>query len=193
MMTGNDIKDFAKAGVLKQLKVDDIDLVNAINLASIELHKKFRLTVNEYYVLMKEGVTIYTLPEDCLQVLEIYNQEGELYTLNEEFDLNTISTVAYNQVQVGNPISGKYLSVIYQASPIIITSLDNTVSVPYTLLEPLLYYIGYVMYGSSSADLDGPASHHMQVFLDSCNRIKNDGLITQETEIKSTISAKGYI
>jgi len=192
-MTGNDIKAFATAGVLKQVKVNDTDLVSAINLASIELHKRFRLTVNEYYLPMTQVTTIYTLPEDCLHVLEVYNQEGQIFNLNDETDLNSVSTISYNQIQVGNPIDGEYLSVIYQASPKLNTSLDDVISIPYTLLEPLLHYIGYVMYGSSSADLDSPASHHMQVYMDSCKKIELDGLITPDNQIKHVVSAKGYV
>lgn len=192
-MIGTDIKNFATAGVLKQLSVDDTELVSAINLAMIELHKVFRLTVNEQLILMTELNTLYTLSDDCLHVIEVYNQIGQRYHLNDEYEENSISTISYNQIQVGNPIPGEYLSVIYQASPQLIATLDGTVSIPHTLLEPMLHYIGYVMYGSSSADLDSPASHHIKIFHDSCDRVKREGLITPDNEVENNVNAKGYV
>ncbi|MEA3496900.1 MAG: hypothetical protein U9R42_12820 [Bacteroidota bacterium] len=192
-MTGNDIKAFATAGVLKQVKLEDDKLVNAINIANIELHKKFRLTINEQYVLMAEATTIYQLNEDCLHVVEVYNQRAELFDLNNEYDLNTISTISYNQIQVSNPIPGEYLSVIYQASPPLITSLDDTIAIPYTLLTPMLHYIGYVLYGGSSGDLDGPSAHHLQAYTSSCNMIIDEGLITPDNGVLSSVCAKGYV
>ena len=208
-MTVQDIMTIAKYGELKQLPVarDDIAVISFINLGLIELYKRFILkteevvihlgvtnTVDDNYKMISD--TIYELPDDCMYIVAVYEEDGTEAAINEEEDLLSINTIAWNRIQVPLATYEANISVIYVASPIWLSAdnLAEQLPLPQQLTEALLHYIGYRAHGSFDGLINAENNTHYQRFERSCNKAKEDGLITADG-ISSTkrLDKKGFV
>ena len=194
-MTIQDIINMAKYGELKQLPVanDDIAVISFINLGLIELYKRFILKTEEIIITL--GVptvpeddyqmisdTIYELPANSMYIVDAYEEDGVPIPINEEKNLLTINTVAWNRIQVPTPTFDANISIIYVASPILFTknNLEEQLPIPAQLFEALLHYIGYRAHGSFNGLINAENNTHYQRFERSCNKAKEEGLITAD-------------
>jgi len=195
-VTVKDVIEYAKHSELNQLAVkDDLDALLAyINLGVLELYKRFNLKNKEVLVELKENITTYTLPEDCIKIEAIYNNLGMQLPINEENDIYAVMTPTYNTIQVPFPIAGVVLSIIYVAAPTKVIEDTDLIPLPEQFLEPLLQYIGYKAHASINATTEQGSENNAYYirFEASCKRIKDLGLLNNDIDDRPIFKIRGF-
>lgn len=204
-MTVRQVIDLAKASELNGLgkaSTDEI-VVGYINLAMIELYKRFGLRNKEWLIELVDGVDIYTMPADFMWAVAAYGEVDIRSTeivnqlpINEEDNPLSINTVSWNKLQVPVAVSGAYISVIYVASPDVYTinDLEEVLDLPPQMLEALLAYVGYK--GNSTIDSGVQTEDNAWYirFEASCNKIREYGVMTSDDMyMNKRLSTRGYV
>ena len=189
-MTVEQVIDLAKSGELYNLgEKDNSVILNYINLGLIELYKRFRLETKEYIITLQEDVEMYDLPSDLMWIIEAYGEVPENSTemvsvlpINEEDNPLSINTASWNKVQVPLTIDGEYVSIIYVASPVYLTTdnLADVTPIPTQMVETLLHYVGYRAHAAMNGEIQAEHNTHYQRFEASCNKLLQQGMITSD-------------
>lgn len=182
-MTVQEVINFARYSELDKLSdksITDDKVLSYINLGIIELYKRFTLKTSEQVIAISDNVTTYTLNTDVLNIVEVVDEEGNLYSLNNENDALSILTPSWNEIQVPNPRTGTSLSVIYIATHSLLTNLTDVVPIPLSLLEALLHYIGYKAHAAQNGSIQAENNTHYTRFEASCKRALDLGVTTQD-------------
>jgi hypothetical protein len=183
-MTLGNVVDQLKYGELRSIAVkdDNAAITSYVNLALQALYNRFVLKVSEYVLDLEDNITEYTLPADCMVLDSVWNEVGEGLTIDDPSDVNGVMRVAYDTIQVPNPVTGLSISLIYLPAPASITyvdaaSLETVVPLPPQLLEPLLHYIGYRAHGSMDGNIKAENNTHYMRYEASCRRIEELGIV----------------
>ena len=204
-MTVRQVIDLAKASELNGLGKASTDevVVGYINLAMIELYKRFGLRNKEWMIELVDGVDIYTMPADFMWAVAAYGEVDIRSTeivnqlpINEEDNPLSVNTVSWNKLQVPVAVSGAYISVIYVASPDVYTvnELEEVLDLPPQMLEALLAYVGYK--GNSTIDSGVQTEDNAWYirFEASCNKIREYGVMTSDDMyMNKRLSTRGYV
>lgn len=204
-MTVRQVIDLAKASELNGLGKASTDevVVGYINLAMIELYKRFGLRNKEWIIELVDGVDIYTMPADFMWAVAAYGEVDIRSTetvnqlpINEEDNPLSVNTVSWNKLQVPVAVSGAYISVIYVASPDVYTvnGLEEVLDLPPQMLEALLAYVGYK--GNSTIDSGVQTEDNAWYirFEASCNKIREYGVMTSDDMyMNKRLSTRGYV
>ena len=212
-MTVQEVIDMAKFGELRNLKLGNLEdraIVSYINLGLIELYKRFPLSVKEAIIELTDATNSeYTLPSDCMWLVSAYGEvpEDEPYTeyneltINDENDPLSVNTVSWNTVQIPLGIKGSYVSLIYVAAPDATqkitydeagTYLTKELQLPAQLIEPLLFYIGYRAHGAMDGNIQSESNTHYMRFDKSCQKIKTEGMFTNDNLDMTRVTDKGF-
>ena len=133
-------------------------VIASVNMGLTELHKRFLLKEREIELVVTPGMTMYSLASlnDLIKVERIYAFVEDEFV---ELDLNNTAqaynlpeygarTTDYETLFISPDLKATVLKVIYRAThPQIVKEVgyfdpaDVTVSLPYTHLEALLYYV----------------------------------------------------
>lgn len=213
-MTVADVIEYAKYGelaqlsVVKQLKCNtptevvdaEKQVISYINLALIELYKRFNLRTEETTITMTAVNTIYSITESELNsIYSVYAEDGTSYVLNDENNPNAILTPSYNTIQIPNPSAGGIVYIVYNASPTPIVWNDNltaiVVPLPPAMVEPLLHYIGYRAHGAMNGEINSENNTHYMRFEASCKNLKELGIVPTEDGMPSAtkLEDKGFV
>lgn len=200
-----DVVDLANAGELSNLgTTEDVQTtLGYINLGMLELYKRFTLDIKEHVIELEDGVEIYTMPSDFMWVVSAYGEVDEtsvdivnLLPLNVEDDPLSINTVSWNKLQIPLVVSGAYISVIYVASPKLVTESDliEELELPPQLIEALLHYVGYRAHMSMDGNVQAENNTHYQRFEAACVRAKADGVLTaDDMDMSARFSERGFV
>ena len=161
-MIVSDFISLVKDGSLHQTTITEASIIKFINIGLVELYSKFNLSNKETTITLTEGTNKYLLPLDFMNVYSvttsgIYFRDnlGVITPIAEDtFELSINIHGDYNSVFFNTPgvitvplqITGQVLSIVYKASPNVITnqSLNEEVDIPSQLLEPLMLYVTYL-------------------------------------------------
>ena len=199
--------DMVQEAELKQLAVKDdkVAIRGFINLGVLEIHKRFVLWQAEAVINMVDGVNSYTLDgtdpnvtmdltdHDLLMIDEVYDYDGQLMTINEENDPFGVATPRYNVLEVPEETDGQQLSVIYRGSPKFLTHEKAEIQLPPQFYEALFNYIGYRGHGSLKGDIKSENNTHYMRFEQSCDRIKMEGLYTEDSLHSTKFEDRGFV
>jgi len=183
-----------KHNELKQLSVkDDNDAVlGFLNFGILEIHKRFALWEPEAIITQADGVSLYTLDgndvnvsidlsdHDLLMIQNVYDEDNIPYVINNEKDPDSISTPKFHQIKVETIVPDYVMSVIYRASPKFLTTIDDTIPLPSQFFEALFLYVGYKGQTSVKAGIKDENNTHYVRFEASCDRIDTKGLKPQK-------------
>ena len=213
-MTVQEVIDMAKFGELRNLKlgnVEDRAIVSYINLGLIELYKRFALSIKEAVIEINSLTNSeYTLPSDCMWLVSAYGEvpEDAPETYYNELDINnennplSVNTVSWNKVQLPAEIEGSYVSLIYVAGPdstqkVVYESTDayalKDIALPPQLIEALLHYVGYRAYGAMDGNIQSESNTHYMRFDNSCQKIKTEGMFTNDNLDMTRVTDKGFV
>lgn len=146
---------------------EDTPLLEHINMALLELYKRFPIYLGEHIVPLQARKTIYNMPSDFMSIISAYeevdddpnNHALQEVPVNEDDNPLSINTFSYNQIGIPTTKDWEYISIIYKASPAYIyQNLDKQSAVKtikYTLpQDPTAYsvsipYKGYYIYVDS--------------------------------------------
>lgn len=202
----SEVIDLAKEAELKQLSIKDNKpaIIGFINMGVLELYKRFNLSQDEAIITVVDAKTVYTLEEadpdvditltdhDFLFVSEVYDETGDLLTLNDEKDPYSLTTPKYNQLEIATISVGAQYSVIYRSAPKFSTNEKAVLPLPPQFLEALLHYIGWRGHGSVKGDIKSENNTHYTRFDNSCKRILTNGLINQDDLVSNNFETRGF-
>jgi hypothetical protein len=204
-MLVSQIIDLAASSELRNLAVrtDTAAVIGFINLGMLELHKRFTLRSEEAIITMRDGKSLYSLdgtdpdvvitnPADFIVIVECSDEVGDVLSINDESNALGIMTPSYNTVEIINVTDGARLSVIYRSSVAFITSRTDNVVLPPQLLESLLNYIGYRGNSTITADARAENNTHYMRFEHSCQRVLDNGLISEDDMKSYKFEEKGF-
>jgi len=203
----NQIIQLASTGELRNLSVKDdtATVLDYVNLGVIELYKRFPLNVGEYVFERTLASDIYTLPNDCMWLMEAYGPVtafGSTIPKIQELPINdptlgySINTISWNKIQVGPQIATGMISIIYAvtAPQYTIDDLNTEVALPEQFIEPLLNYIGYRGHGALDGNIQAESNTHYQRFERGCERIRKEGMYTRDTvDMDNRIIDRGFV
>lgn len=199
--------DLLKNSELKQVSVKDDKgaVLGFINLAILEIYKRFNLWEDEAIITMVDGVKLYKLDgvdanvdidlsdKQLLMIEDIYEESGEKMVMNDELDEYSVSTPQYHHVEVVEEVPGQTMSVIFRCAPLFLTNEKQAIPVPPQFLEALFHYVGFKAHGSIKSDIKGENNVHYVRFVASCDLIKSEGLIAQDDLESTKFEDRGFV
>lgn len=198
-------------------------IVSHINQALRKIYSRFFLSAKEIYIQQNESIEIYTLDskyaqsnllstepikfiadslanpfqDDILKIEQVYNEVGELLSLNDFSNDLSIFTPSYRSIQVPWPNDFNTIAVQYRANhpkivwDISINPQEVEVAVPESLYEPFLLYVAY----RAAPVLDGGVEKagYLQQYETACQTVERLGLHPQAEPGDWRFDAKGWV
>ena len=185
-----DIVNLAKYSELFGVAVkDDIDAITSfINLGMVELYTRFPIHIEEYVITLQDNVTYYDMPADFMYAIEAYGEStetGKVQTIplaiNEDHEPYGIFFNDWNTVQVPEPVTGAFISILYATKPTAITAeqaQDGTteLDLPDPLVDCLLSYLGYRAHLGVRGDAQSENNAHWLRFERNCTKARELGV-----------------
>ncbi len=205
-MNVSEAVDMMSEAELKQLSVKDDKkaIIGFLNLGILELYKRFNMWEVEAVITMVTGTTLYTLDgtdpnvlmdlsdHQFMMVEQVLNEERLEMVLNNDLDVDSLSTPKYNQIEVTEVTDGGLLYAVYRAAPAFLTYEKEEIPLPPQFFEALFHYVGYRGHGSVNGDIKQENNTHYQRFDKSCKRIVYDGLHTQDDLVSYKFVVRGF-
>lgn len=198
-MLVSDIIVDARAGELSQISVSDEEILSYINLANIELHKRFNLRILVEALTIRESVNVYTLrSKNINKILSVYNKDGKevrLRNVDSPFtdSCYDIEQISYNTFLVPNPPKEDIFTFMYRAAPEKVKSVEDEVDIPYAMLEAMLNYIGYRAHTSINGDIRAENNTHYMRFEKSCKQLEDMGYGFNIVPYATNVAEKGFV
>jgi hypothetical protein len=185
---------------LKNLSISDLSkqenreaLILFINQGLQEIYKRFQIRTDTYTLALNGYDTVYTLPENCITILGVYELDGRKISLNDENDNRSVFTVDYNKIEVPETYPNTGVLIVYKAGPNEVKLDDDKIPLPVYAMKPLLDYVSYEAYKTiDGSDRLETESHH-QRFLRSIASISNLGLEADDNTRTDVFESKGFI
>lgn len=179
---------------LKQLaiKSDESAVMQFINLAILEIYKRFNLWEDEAVITMATDTLLYKLDgidpnvsidlsdKQLLMIEGAFEETGVPYVLNDELDPYAISTPQYHQIEIVETVPGQLIGVIFRCAPIFLTLTTQVLPIPPQFFEALFCYCGYKGHGSIKSELKGENNTHYLRFEAACDLVNSEGLFAQD-------------
>ncbi len=136
---------------------------------------------------------------DLLKIESVVDDENENIPLNDCTDLDSISTGTYNSLIVPVPNPDLAMTINYRSGPkqILVPSLDpdtEEVEIPYSYLEPLLYYVASrIMTSQATLEDTGLGMQYMLKFEQACSKITELDLMNKENPTNEKLCDNGWV
>jgi len=177
------------------------------------LHSRFAVTNTESTETIKyiHDSVYQPFNDNILQIDRIFNEIGEelfnnesdpyiIYSSQSQTSNRywSVSTPAFNTIQVPYPEKNNSMSVIYKAGhdKIPISGIDPTqveVKIPPNLEEALLFYIAARAYTSMGGDNIKIGMAYTQKFEQSIMKVKELGLYNQDVAVNQRLEVNGWV
>ena len=214
----SDYLSYLTTGEIKQLAISDLgdvtptdkqkenkaSLINFINLANIELHKRFALISKEMVFTDVKPNSLHSIPTDFLFAVGATYKDGTEIPINNE-KTNIVDNVDYN-VSVLFPAPFKMLvkgtdedsrddiSLVYVAAPPKVTKTTDFLDLPEIYTEALLDYVAYKAFASVKGDMKSENNTYYLRFIESVENIKMTGLVNSDNLDSNTkLTDRGFV
>lgn len=194
---------------LKQLSatsIVDATIVEYLNEAILELHKRFNIWQDSCILTHEDGVQTYTLDgidtntdidlSDKILILitEAWDYDGEELSLNDEDDPYGAVTPQYNVVEFppDGVVADQDFSIVFRAAPTDMTAVGDPIVLPPTLFEAMYFYVGFRAHVSQKGTKDTENDTHFKRFLQACSRVEAQGLIVAESTVPHKFDGLSY-
>jgi hypothetical protein len=203
-------------------------LASHLNLGLQAIYSRFPLMYKEIYIQQSEEIAEYVLSYryaqtnldsdipieqryiidssfhpfiyPVLHIEEVYDELGNLLSLNDPEDDLSIRTPSYRSLQVPWPNDFNQLAVQYKAGHPRV-SFDSTtdlegveIEIPEALLEALQYYMASrVFNGLSNTDASNTANDYYMKYTNKINFVNEQGLYIQGEATNSKFDKRGYV
>jgi hypothetical protein len=204
-----DFINLVKDGPLRQVSINQTDLVSYINLGLQEVYQKFNLDTKTETITLTTALE-YDLPLDFTSVNYIRtsgnyyrDEQGNLYNLNEDFDLAINEPNNFNSIFINNnltlyvpyPVVGQELTLNYKASPVLIAEfeLDTDMLVANQYLNPLMMYVTYLGFLQNGGSSIPEIKSSLQLYEEACNSILMSGNYINHTGYDNKFEERGFV
>jgi len=214
----SDYLSYLTSGEIKQLAISDLGdatptdkqkankaaLINFINLANVELHKRFALISKEMVFTDVKPNSLHSIPTDFLYAVSASYPDGTEIPINNE-KTNIVDSVDYN-VSILFPAPFKMLvkgtdsedrddiSLIYIAAPKKVTKTTDFIDLPEVYTEALLMYTAYKAHASVSGDMKAENNTYYLRFLENIKNINISGMVNLDNLDSNTkLTDRGFV
>ena len=194
---------------LKQLSVTsvtDAAVLVYLNEAVLELHKKFDIWQDDCLITHATDTTLYKLDgidanvdidlsdKQLLVITEAYDYDGDPLSLNDEDDPWGAVTPKYNWVEFppDGLAVGEEFAFLFRAAPLSMVLVTETIDLPPVLFEAMYFYVGFRAHVSQKGTKETENMNHFKKFINSCERVKEQGLIVAESTVSHKFSDTSY-
>jgi hypothetical protein len=211
LLKGAEIKklsffDYGKDAVTPTVKqlASRSTLVGFINMANLEIHKRFQILQKELVFNLGSGSRVFDLPLDYLYVVDAAFEDGTPISINNE-NVEIRDGIDYN-VSLMFPAPFKLIikgidedrrgrvSLIYIASPPKVETITDFMELPEAFTEALVNYVAYRCHLSISAKAEDENNSFFARFEASIRTVKQLGLGTQDDLSHSNnLFTRGFI
>ena len=164
------------------------------------LDKKFAQTNTEAVPYKKYIIDSVYQPftNNVLKIEKVINEDGQELYKNDTDEYWSITTPAYNIVQVPYPEKENQMIVTYRAShdPILLPDLNPEevdVSISPAILEPLLLYVAARVYSNLSSEGGNEGAAYMAKYEASCRKIEELGLPQKDETKNDRLDNAGWV
>lgn len=189
-------------GSIDELSEKDIKrLLSQLNRGLLELYKRFKLKTVTQLLKLEKDKYVYTLNDDVLEVISLYDKEHCSLPLNrndlrDSFRLNQV-----RELEVPKEFVGDSIYIFYQATHKEIPYnanhqelFDVELELPDTYLEAIILFIASRM----TAPLMGGNSYneghsYYQRFEMLCNQLINQGIDVEDNRDITLFHKKGFV
>jgi len=198
------LSDLGDATPTDKQKANKAALINFINLANVELHKRFTLIAKEMVFTDVKPNSLHSIPTDFLFAVSASYSDGTEIPINNE-KTNIVDNVDYN-VSILFPAPFKMLvkgtdsekrddiSLIYIAAPKKVTKTTDFIDLPEVYTEALLTYTAYKAHASVSGDMKAENNTYYLRFLESVKNIKLNGMTNLDNLDSNTkLTDRGFV
>lgn len=199
-------------------------VVPHINLGLAELFKRFSLRRQEVVVQQYDEIQTYYLDskyaqtntnsivykkyimdsvyepftDNVLKIEKVINEIGEELYKNETDEYWSITTPAYNAIQVPYPEKENQMIITYRAAHDTIllkdlNPLETDVNISPGMLEPLLLYVAARVYANLTSGDGNEGQMFMAKFESSCAKIEQLGLQEKDETKNNKLDENGWI
>lgn len=185
---------------LKQLSstsLTDAVVLEYLNEAILELHKRFNIWQDEAIITHEAGTVLYTLEEAdtnvaidlsdkiLVVITEATDYLGDELQLNDEDDQFGATTPKYNVVEfpLEELVPTEDFSIIFRAAPIDMTAVGDDIDLPPSLFEAMYFYVGFRAHVSQKGTKDTENANHFARYIDALDRVEARGLIVAESTV----------
>ena len=214
----SDYLAYLTAGEIKQLAISDTGdatptdkqkankaaLINFINLANVEIHKRFSLISKEMVFTDVKPNSLHSIPTDFLYAVSASYSDGTEIPINNE-KTNIVDNVDYN-VSILFPAPFKMLvkgtdenkrddiSLVYVAVPAKATKTTDFLDLPEIYTEALLDYVAYKAHASVSGDMKAENNTYYLRFIEAVKNIRINGLGNSDNLDSNTkLTDRGFV
>jgi hypothetical protein len=181
---------FANDGLLKLytrfvLKQSDVVIELVDSITNYHLLKKFAQSqagISNQAHLYIQDLFEEPFQEDVIRISAVFSAEQGELPLNNEHDRCSVFTPQVNVLQVPNPVTGKALSIAYQAKHPVLTLEDLTqeIELPEVLTPALRDWIAYRAFSQmKTQEAQADAQTHLQAYEYTCNEVITQDLVNQ--------------
>jgi hypothetical protein len=226
----SDIFEQLQYGELAHLAVGQLDdaqnqkqVVAHLNLALLELHKRFWLISKNLIIQTYPELTEYIIDEahlvsnqvspesykyildsasdpfsnDLLKIEAIFDSEGEELPLNDENRDSSFFTPQYNILRSPSDFEGEVVLVRYRAKhPKIDLDCDSDqteILLPDAYLEPLLLYIAHRASRILNSDTNQESNNYYQQYEAACKAISDKGYEIRPYPTNMKLDVNGWV
>lgn len=135
--------------------------------------------------------------DDLIKILRVYNSSGCEIRLNDDHH-SSYNTPENHILQVPCPINDELTQVVYQAKHRKLSfnpaNLNQTITLPSSLEEPLICYIAYLHYSSMNGqDNVARASEYLSRFNTICGEVEARGVVnTGDNNTNTKLECRGF-
>ena len=177
------------------VSTDNNAVINLINIAVIELYRRFNLKIKSETVVTTDDLALYTLRNnDVDMIVSVSDKFGREFKQSDtsdsmEYDYKLLN---YRTILLRKPMEG-YIYVIYKASPIALKDVNDEIDIPDAMLDALLTYISYMLSNTVNQDNKNEASMFYQMFEKKCQELDSQGYKVPLFIERPAIQVKGYV
>jgi len=175
-----------------------------VNLANVELHKKFNiLQKTEILDHIRDGED-YRLPDNFLHAISCTFEDGEEIPINnskinlvdgKDMLLSIIFTdPSYARIKGNDVKERKNVILTYAASPKLAKTVRTTLPIPQIYTEALLNYAAYKAHAAVSGDIKAENNTYYMRFRESCKQIETLGLTNPDNlDANTKLEDNGFV
>ena len=214
----SDYLSYITSGEIKQLAVSDIGttaptaaqianktaLINFINLANLELHKKFALIAKELVFTDVTPNSLHAIPVDFLFAVSASYKDGTEIAINNEktdivdnvdYNVSVLFPTPFQMLIKGTDIDARDdISLVYIAAPSKATLTTDFLDLPEIYTEALLDYVAYKAHASVSGDMKAENNTYYLRFIESVKNIRITGLSNSDNLDSNTkLTDRGFV
>ena len=195
-MIVQDVIDMVKISSLSNIVItkNENALISFINLGVSELYRRFNMSIKVEAIEIEPSLALYELRSpDVSLILSIYNLEGielqQTDTLGVKYDYKIMN---WRSFLLRKPKS-EILLAVYKASSPRLTSVDDVIDIPDSMMDALITYVAYIGQSSINKDNTNEAQLYYQRFEQRCQDLDNQGYRIPLTTESINMKLKGYL